>query len=412
MFMHYRESRQAGSGPAALALATVLASGWVHAQLQNPLIEAGEPMPEEIRATISSVVLKPGASPTQEEIAGTYEKDTYGLEGGMVAGGTMTTMNTQLGGVNVAIPIPILQIPAMIMGGLAGATQKEIQDFRDALTEDLAEASSQQLINDKIAADVYNEIRTAPNLSPDVFARETAVPDGTDAVLYVAVRELLINVEGNDAVITATVNATMTRQSDQKDIYETTVYYQDRDTLGNWTENDNAVWKDYSNFARHYVGREIASLAFESAGVAQSLRPAKTGDVRPGKGGPWQGSSKKRSPTLAWELELPGSDDDPAWAAGIDESNIHYDLEIYDLHQPVYSAKGIPGPEHAVATPLEACKNYRWSVRPVYRVNGAVRFGPWMRSGTNGNGNIGVKASEAPAYLYDFAELEIRCGAK
>jgi hypothetical protein len=36
-----------------------------------------------------------------------------------------------------------------------------------------------------------------------------------------------------------------------------------------------------------------------------------------------------------------------------------------------------------------------------------------MRSGVNsGNGNIGVEASEAPAYLYDFAELEVKCGAK
>ena len=35
-----------------------------------------------------------------------------------------------------------------------------------------------------------------------------------------------------------------------------------------------------------------------------------------------------------------------------------------------------------------------------------------MRSGTEGNGNIGMQASAAPAYLYDFAELEIKCGSK
>jgi len=356
--------------------------------------------------------MKPGESPTNEAVSGSYEKQTYGLEGGMVAGAGGTTMNTQLGGVNVAIPIPILQFPAMIFGGIAGATQKEIQDFRDALTDDLAEASSQQIINEKIAADVYNEIRTTPGLEADVFARETAVAENTDAVLYVNVKELLIYAEGNEAIITATVNATMTRHSDEKDIYETTVYYQDRDTLGNWTEDDNAAWRDYSNFARHYVGREIANLAFESAGVAQLMAPAKSSNVSLSRKDPWQGSSKKLNPTLAWELQLPGGDEDPAWAAGIDESNIFYEVEIYDLHQPVYSAKNIPDPEHTVTAQLKSCQDYRWSVRPVYHVNGDIRYGQWMRSGTNGNGNIGVKASEAPAYLYDFAELEIRCGAK
>ena len=395
-----------------LALAGALAASVVSAQVQNPLIEAGRPMSDEIRASVSKVVLKPGQSPTNEAISGSYEKATYGLEGGMVAGAGGTTMNTQLGGVNVAIPIPILQFPAMIAGGIAGATQKEIQDFRDALTDDLAEASSQQIVNEKIAADVYNEIRTTPGVEADVFARETAVPEGTDAVLYVNVKELLIYAEGNEAIITATVNATLTRQGDDKDIYETTVYYQDRDTLGNWTENDNAVWHDYSNFARHYVGREIANLVFESAGVTQAMSPAKSGDAKINKKDPWASSTKTLSPTLAWQLELPGGDDDPAWASGIDESSISYELEIYDLHQPVYSASNIPHPEHTVTAKLEACQDYRWSVRPVYHVNGDIRYGAWMRSGTNGNGNIGVKASEAPAYLYDFAKLEVRCGSK
>jgi hypothetical protein len=395
-----------------LVLGLLCAGSLATAQELNPVVESGPPMSEALRTSISKVVIKPGLSPTEEEVGGTYEKETYGLEGGMVAGGTMTTMNTQVGGVNVAVPVPILQFPAMILGGLAGATQKEIQDFRDALTEDLQNASSQQIINDKIAADVYNEIRVSPSLGADVFARETDVPEETDAVVFVSVKELFLHVDKNDAIITATVDATVTRVSDGKDIYDTTVIYQDRDSLGNWTENDNAVWRDYANFARHYVGREIASQVFESAGVTQSLKPAKTSDVKLSKGNAWMGSSKKLSPTLAWELELPGGDDDPAWAASIDESKISYDLEIYDLHRPVYQARRIPDPEHTVSAQLTSCEDYRWSVRPVYEVNGDTRYGSWMRSGTNGNGNIGVKASEAPAYLYDFARLEIRCGAK
>ena len=373
------------------------------------------PMSEALRASITKVVLMPGESPVNEEVDGTFRKSTYGVTGGMVAGSEASTIKKEVGPVNLRIPIPILQLPGMIAGGIAGATQSEIQEFRDALTKDLVEASSQQLVNEKIASDVYFEIREAPNLEPELFARETPVPIDTDAILYVGIRDLVIDVDGNEAIITTTVTATMHRHSDETDVYETTIQYQDRDTLSNWTKNDNAVWRDYANFARHYLGRELAARVFDSAGVAHTLIPVKSSSVSVSKRKPWHGSSKSLGPTLAWESSLPGSDADPAWAAGIDETNIYYDLEIYDLHRPVYSVKQVPDPQHTVTAKLEACKSYRWSVRPSYHVGGDIKYGPWMRSDSNpagGNGNVGQKASEAPAFLYDFASLQIKCGSK
>ncbi len=378
---------------------------------ETPTLVSSGPMPEALRSSIKKVVLMPGDSPTEEEVTGSYNKDTDGLLDGMVAGSDMGTIRKDVGPVNFSLPIPGMQIPGMIAGGIKGATQREIQDFRDALTEDLEKASSQQLINDKIASDVYYEIRTLPNLEPELFASTTPVPEDTDAVLYVGIKDLIIEVEGNEAIITATVIATMHRPSDETDLYETTVQYQDRDTLRNWTENDNAVWHDYANFARHYVGREIAAQVFDSAAVAHTLLPAKSSNVSVSRKNKWDGSSKSLSPTLAWELDLPGDDADPAWARGIGEADIYYDVEIYDLHRPVYAAKQIPDPEHAVTAKLKACQTYRWSVRPSYHVGGDIMYGPWMRSGTS-HGNVGVEASEAPAYLYDFAELEIKCGSK
>jgi hypothetical protein len=370
-----------------------------------------EPMTGNMRATMSKVVLMPGESPTKEEVEGDYDKQTHGLWGGAVAGATATTTSVQAGPVPIYIPIPMLQLPGMIAGGIAGATQKEIQDFRDALTEELVDASSQQLINEKIASDVYYEIRTAPNLQPDVFARGVEIPEGTDGVLFVSVRDVIIDVEKDEAVITATATATLHRPSDKTDVYKTMVSYQDRDELKAWTANNNAVWRDYANFARHYVGREIAARVFYSADVEQQLAPLKSRDVSLDKKNPWAATSKTVSPTLAWEFNMPGSDTDPAWASGIDESNIFFDLEIYDLHRPVYSAKNIPGTQHTVNAPLGDCQTYRWSVRPAYRVGGEIKYGEWMRWGATGNGNIGQKASEAPAYVYDFARLEIKCGA-
>ena len=375
----------------------------------------GAAMSDALRASITKVVLMPGESPVNEEVDGTYRKATHGITGGMVVGADASTIKKEVGPVNLRIPIPILQLPGMIAGGIAGATQSEIQEFRDALTKDLVEASSQQLVNEKIASDVYFEIREAPNLEPELFARETPVPVDTDAILYVGIRDLVIDVDGNEAIITTRVTATMHRRSDETDVYETMIQYQDRDTLSNWTKNDNAVWRDYANFARHYLGREIAAQVFDSAGVAHTLIPVKSSSVSVSKRNRWQGSSKSLGPTLAWESSLPGSDADPAWAAGIDETKIYYDLEIYDLHRPVYSVKQIPNPQHTVTMNLEACKSYRWSVRPSYHVGGDIKYGPWMRSDTNpagGNGNVGQKASEAPAFLYDFASLQIKCGSK
>jgi hypothetical protein len=380
--------------------------------LPTPGFLQAEPMDDGLRGSLRKVVVKPGGSPANEELGGDYDQETLGLEGGIVYGASKGSVSTQAGPVNVHIPIPMLQIPAMIAGGIAGATQEQIQEFRDALTEDLADASSQQIINDKITSDVYNEIRAMPGLEPQVFARETEVPDDTDGILYINVGQVLINVEEDEAVITATVNATMHRHGYDKDVYETTVEYQDRDTLRNWTANDNAAWRNYANFARHYVGREIADRVYGSAGVAEVLRPVKSGTVAVSKRNPWEGSSKKLSPTLAWELELPANDANPAWAATIAESDVYYDVEIYDLQRPVYSARRVTGTQHTVNAPLKACATYRWSVRPVYNVAGEIRHGAWMRSGSEGNGNIGKQASAVPAYLYDFAELEVKCGSK
>ena len=65
---------------------------------------------------------------------------------------------------------------------------------------------------------------------------------------------------------------------------------------------------------------------------------------------------------------------------------------------------------------IEPCKTYRWSVRTTYLAGDDVKFGEWMRrhwdsddENETGKGSVGRKASEAPAYIQDFASLEIEC---
>ena len=384
-----------------------------------PVVETPAPsklnthMSEALRASIRKVVVVPGDSPAERALAGDYQKATEGLYGGLATGAGMSTVSTEIGPIAVNFPIPILQLPGMIFGGIKGSTQREIQEFRDALVKDLVNAPSKPLSNEKIALDVYSDIRKLPDLDSNLFAPTTPIPEDTDVVVYVSIKEIGINVEKNEAIITTTAKATVTRASDETDIYAREVQYQDRATLSNWTDNDNAVWRDYTNFARHYIGREFSSEVFHTVAIQHTLSPIKSSDVSQVKKNAWSGTSKKLSPTLAWDLVLPGHELDPAWVAGLGESDIAYDVEIYDLQRPVYSAKGIPDSQHKVTAPLDACKNYRWSVRPSYQVDGETKYGIWMRTATaEGNGNIGRNASAAPAFLQDFASLEIKCSAK
>jgi hypothetical protein len=383
-------------------------------QAQESKILSDSHMSEALRSPINKVVIVPGEGPAGQAVTGSYKKGTAGLYGGMAAGQQAgTVISKDVGAVSLGIPIPILTYPGMIIGGIAGATQKEIQEFRDTLTKDLAEASSLPLANEKIASDVYSGVRKLPNLEPKLFAPTTPIPEDTDAIVFVSLQDVSIEVQGNEAIITTTAKATVHRRSDETDVYAKTIQYQDRDTLSHWTDNENALWRDYASFARHYIGREISAEVFYAVSLKHTLLPIKSDTVKLDKKNVWQGSSKSLGPTLAWELNLLGGDIYGAWTDEIDESDIYYDVEIYDLHRPVYSRQQIQDPRHTVAVELDACQSYRWSVRPSYHVDGDIRYGEWMRSDTaTGNGNVGKKASKAPAYIQDFAALDIKCSAK
>jgi hypothetical protein len=382
-------------------------------------VEKGAYMSEALRSSVHKTVVIAGESPPSDEISGTYEQETAGLIGGMNEGSRLGTVSQEIGGVNVNFPIPILTIPGAIFGGLSGATKREIQEFRDTLTDELANAESKPLTNDGLALDVYREIGKVPGLQAKLFARTTPIPTDTDAVLFVSFHDVGINVEGSDAVLTVGAKATLRRASDGNKLYETIVRYRDRDTLSNWTENDNALWRDYANFAAHYLSREVSAVVFDRVELAHVLRPQKTKTAVPDRKNERQVVSKSPSPTLAWELTLDAENPTFPWAGTIDESGIFYDVEIYTNQRLVYVERQIPEPTHTVAIELEACQTYSWSVRPSYHVDNEVRYGEWMRlkpeteeEAVAGIGISGRSASTAPAYIQDFPLLKIKCGRR
>jgi len=390
-------------------LALVSSTAWGAAGESTHLSEA-------LRASLKKVVVLPGTSPPGQEITGSYENETPGLAGGISKGSQIGKgVSKDVGGIGVSIPFPILTLPGAIIGGVSGLTKRQIQEFRDELTDDLAKSASQPLTNDSLASDVFWGFRKLPDLDTKVLTLTAPIPEDTDAVLYVSVSGVTIEVQGKEAIITTSAKATLRRVSDGKDLYDRYVSYQDRDTLSKWTANDKALWRDYANFARYYIGREIAAQVFEGVEVQNELRPLKTKTAARIKKNDWQGISKSATPTLAWELTFADADPYGPWKTPVDESNVSYELEIFDARRPVYFAKDIREPRHTVLEELEGCKTYRWSVRPSYRVGGKVRFGEWMRINSGSDtvdGSAGKMASEAPAYVYDFASLKVKCRRK
>lgn len=401
---------QEGETPPALPEAAESASA---SAAMNPL----EPhMAEALRAGVRKLVVIAGEAPPSESVTGSYERETAGLLGGMEEGSRIGTISKEIGGVPVNIPIPVIGTLGSIYGGLSGAAQREIQEFRDALTDELVNADSPPLRSDGLALDAFWSIRRLPGIDSHLFAASTPIDSDTDSILYVYLDGVTIDVQDDDAIITASATATLRRRSDGRNVYETLVKYQDRDSLKNWTANDNALWRSYTQFARYYLGRELAADVFNQVSLNHVLQPVATTTAKAAKKDDRRFVSEVAAPTLAWNLELQGGDRYGPWTETLDESVTSWDIVIFDNRELVYFERELAEPSHMLFYELEPCAAYRWSVRPIFQVGEHVRFGEWMRyaspvaEGTGvGKGLAGRQASVAHALIQDFPVLEIAC---
>ncbi len=393
-----------GISTAIVVTISIFAVGLALAADEKVLGQAVPHMSDSVRTSVSKIVILPSDGSSSESVKGTYDRTTDGVLGGMAAGAGIGTIPVEVGPVPIGIPIPILRELGMIAGAITGGADRKLQEFRDGLTEDLRDAVDQPLTNDSLANDVYWGLRRVGELQPKLFALTTPIPEDTEALLYVAITDLSINVQKNEAIISTTALTRLERYSDGSTLYRSEITYQDRDTLSNWTKNDAILWREYRNFARHYIGREISALLYERIGVNHDVVPGESDSIRVNKKDSWQGTTKTRTPTLIWQSDLDDS--------GIDPANITWDLEIYDRQRPIYSASRIRGLSHVPAVPLEACGDLYWTVRPTYSINGDTKVGRWMRKAPDGgasNGNVGRSISTAHAYLQDFAVLDVAC---
>ena len=399
----------------AVLVSMLIAAPSANAQ-QGPLADPLAQMPDVLRESVAQLVIISGQGPSGQEVTGTYEQDQPGLVGGMNDGSRIGTISKDIGGVPVNFPIPVLSNIGMIYGGLTGAAREKIQAFRDAMADEIADTGRHPLTNDGIALDVFWSLDDLPRLDTKLIAPTTKIPAETDAVLYVGIDGLQIDVQGGEAILTTWASASLRRFDDSRVLYETTIRYEDRDELDRWIADDKALWRAYANYARHYLGRELAADLFKRVRLDHALVPVATASARPDRKDKELLVAQSLLPTLAWELKLADELTHPAWVSTVDESHIFYDIEIYDARQLVYAEERLPDPGHTLLMELEPCMEYRWSVRPSYHFGTDVYYGEWMQRADGedpepefGKGLRGLQASAAPAYTQHFARLKTDC---
>lgn len=391
----------------ALLAASAITTGVAVAQ--EPPAQPLPQMPAEVRDAVSRIVIIPTDGQSNESITGTYDEETLGLAGGMAKGAGVGTVPVEVGHVPINIPIPIVREIGMIVGGITGARQRTVQDMRDRMVDDLASAVSQPLSNIALATDVYWGLRNVDKVEPKLFAVTTPIPKDTDAILYVHIDQITLNVQEDEVIVATSAVARVQRYSDGTTLYRAAAQYEDRDTLKNWARDNYALWHAYSEYARHYIARELTAILYERVDVSHELAPAPHPSIEPDKQDDWAGETRSLTPTLAWDFRLLGKND------ATEGATISWDVEIYDEQRPVYQARQLNGTQHTLDAPLEPCKTYRWSVRPTYSKDGVTRSGTWMRKangGIRGNGNSGRAISVAHAYVQDFPVLQVHCKAR
>ena len=378
-----------------------------------------EPMPDNLRSEVTQLVVIASDAAAKDSITGDYEKATPGFAGGVTKGADMGSMSAEIGGVNVNFPVPILQLPGAVYGGVSGAMEREVQEFRDDLTEELADTQTHPLSNSGLALDIFQNVAALPGIKAKLVSAEATIPESTDAILYVGFSDFSIFVEKDEAILTVSAQVEMHRKSDGTVMYKRMMQYQDRDTLDNWTENDRALWHDYANFAAHHLARELSAETLAGIIVPHELLPIESESVRRDRKNEHRFVGKSWDPELAWSFELRDTETPSAATTKVAGAEVLYDVEIYDNHRLVYSRRRLADTTHVITAELEPCTVYRWSVRPSFQMDNEIAHGEWMRlapeSAETGNGRstlVGRNASIAPAYTQDFVQFKTKCGRR
>jgi len=332
-------------------------------------------MPESIRQWVASVnVAADGGAPTLY-VGGDFGRETMTTGEGAAAGagagvGLTGEMVAEDPRTLILVPfvLPVAIVAGTVVGAAAAKIEQEVQQFRDGLTDNLSGSGDTALPGAALAETLRGHLEFVTDV-------EVADADTATTSLTVEVSEVSIIVEDNDATVTTEVIATLSDIESGSALYTHRFSHSDRDTLRNWTADDNALWDVYVDNARRRISRDISEHFFETIVTRHVLRPVRTAS-QAGSGDSWNSRLKTDTPTLGWELFLLGDDEYDEWR--LEERPTTFDLEIYDGARIVYAKNRIEGTGHEVAEALPPCKTLYWTVRPVYAIDGRTRAGEWM----------------------------------
>jgi len=360
-------------------------------------------MSEAIRQRARTVDVVADASKPELRIGGDYGQQTMSVGEGASEGAASGVAFT--GDMVTEDPRTILLAPfvlpiAVIAGSIAGASgakvEQQVQKFRESLTDEIAAESAVPISGETIAELVDTRIDLVDGVTRD--------SDNADVELAIELREIEIATEDEDATVSVSATAVLRSKPGGDELYRKTFDYSERDSLRSWANGDDARWAGYTVNANHYLAAEIAADLFETVHVRNVLRPARTQTFSGG----WQGHITTPTPTLAWELFLLGGDE---YRDRINRADIRFDLRVFDAGRLIYEARGIEGTRHAVEDALPGCHSLRWSVRPVYRLDGTTRAGEWMsyRSGTDKFTHQGASNPSKPEFWAYYAGIGAQC---
>ena len=372
---------------------------------------------EELRASIKTVAVRPNGRRPTLYVEGDYEKTVLtpgdgakvGAGAGLKFTGEMLSEDARS-----IILVPIILPVAMIVGSIGGAAaakiQQEIQEFRDELTAELTDESNPPLGGDILAEALRSRLENSHDIETILIAAGTPAPTGIDAIVDIRVIDLTITVEDSDAIMTTTAVAELRLAASNRVVYHRSFDFSDKNSLSKWVKDENALWSDYIDRARHHFTRSISDDFFEEILLRHVLRPTRSDDSRPISGKKlWSNTVKTPTPTFTWELILLGDDAYGEWADDIDADSATYELEVYRDGSLVYAADNISTTHHEAQRELEGCRTYSWSVRPRYQIDGKTRTGEWMRYTTHPGAFSRSKQAETPEFWSGFPTLKIRC---
>ncbi len=391
----------------AVSLANSGCGGWFYTGQHSSVgYEAtADHMPENIRRSVNNLEVVADNRKPELRVGGDYgqyvptagEGAAGGAAAGVKATGAMVAEDPR-----AVFLVPFILPVALIAGGIGGAAaamiEKELAEFREGLTDDIIADGNQPLPSEVFAGALVDRLESTDDI--------LSVTKGGDASLTVSIISISVDTENEDAIITAFARGVLTSTIDGSVLYSKSLEYSERDTLRNWTANENALWDAYVVNARQFLAAELIAEMFEKVHVRNVLRPLKTETYTGG----WSGRTKAHTPTFSWELFLLGGD---SYEGQIDKQNITFDLRIFEGSRLAYEARGIRGNSHDLSEPLPSCKELRWSVRPVYQIDGETRAGNWMqyRSGFDKFWNNEALNDHpvTPAFWQYYPEVSTRC---